>query len=43
LELETQLIICRELGFLSNQDLEGVLSEVNQLSRMLATLIAKLG
>ena len=42
LELETQILICINLGFLKAGECEEVLSEANQLSRMLATLIGKL-
>ena len=43
LELETQILMCINLGFLKAGECEEVLSEVNQLSRMVATLIGKLG
>jgi four helix bundle protein len=42
LELETHLLICRELGYLDETDTDSALSEVSQLSRMLATLIRRL-
>jgi four helix bundle protein len=43
LELETQILVCINLGFLKVDECDEILSEVNQLSRMMATLIAKLG
>ncbi len=42
LELETQLLLCTQLAYLSAQQVEAALDEVEQLSRMLASLIAKL-
>jgi four helix bundle protein len=42
LELETQLILCKRLDFIAPQDTTPLLSEIAELSRMLATLIGKL-
>jgi four helix bundle protein len=40
-ELDTQVIISMELGFLKNQDLEEIEKEVGELQKMLFALIAK--
>jgi len=42
LELETQIILCQRLEFLSNDQTAPILTELGELSRMLATLIGKL-
>jgi len=42
LELETQLLLCAKLGFLKTRQIEKELDETEQLSKMLASLIAKL-
>jgi four helix bundle protein len=42
LELETQLILCKRLEFLNSEETTPILTEVSELSRMLATLIGKL-
>ena len=41
-ELETQLIICNRLGYLSSDDLSTALSLQEEVSKMLRTLIKKL-
>ncbi len=40
-ELDTQLIISMELGFLKNQDLAEIEKEVGELQKMLFALISK--
>lgn len=40
-ELDTQVIISMELGFLKNQDLEEIEKEVGELQKMLYALIAR--
>lgn len=40
-ELDTQVIISMELGFLKNQDLEEIEKEIGELQKMLFALIAK--
>jgi four helix bundle protein len=42
LELETQLLICRRLEYLSVPETELVLDEIVQISKMLGSLISKL-
>jgi len=42
LELETQLIIAEKLGFITFDESKQILNEIDQISRMLATLIAKI-
>jgi four helix bundle protein len=42
LELETQLLLCAKLGFFRPEHVEPELNETEQLSKMLASLIAKL-
>lgn len=40
-ELETQLIISNEIGFLSESSLETLRNELNEIQKMTRTLIAK--
>ncbi|MFH0787254.1 MAG: four helix bundle protein [Pseudomonadota bacterium] len=42
LELETQIILCQRLGFLSKNLTIPILTEITELSKMLATIIGKL-
>jgi four helix bundle protein len=42
LELETQTILCQRLDFLSNDLTTPILTEIAELSKMMATLIGKL-
>jgi four helix bundle protein len=42
LELETQLLLCLRLGFLSSDQANSILSEIAELSKMLRALISKL-
>ncbi len=42
LELETQMILCGRLGYLSSNEIDPLVDEIQQLSRMLASLISKL-
>ncbi len=42
LELETQILLCRRLKYLEADDAEPLLTEIEELSRMMATLISKL-
>ena len=42
LELETQTILCQRLDFLSNDLTTPILTEIAELSKMLATLISRL-
>ena len=42
LELETQVLLCRRLKYLEAADADSLLAEIDELSRMLATLISKL-
>ena len=41
MELETQLLICVRLKFLTQQDIEIAVSMLSEISRMLTTLILK--
>ncbi|MGE5550909.1 MAG: four helix bundle protein [Bacteroidota bacterium] len=42
LELETQLILSQRLGYLSSDEVNDVLDEIQQISRMLATLVSRM-
>ena len=42
LELETQILLARRLKYLQPADTESVLKEIDEISRMLATLVSKL-
>lgn len=42
LELETQLLLATRLKYLQAFDAESVLKEIDEISRMLATLVSKL-
>src|SRR6185369_14275010 len=42
LELETQLLLAKRLNYVRSADAEIVLKEVDEISRMLATLVSKL-
>lgn len=41
-ELETQLIVAQELGFLAEENLNGLLDKLDHLSRMISSLLNKL-
>jgi four helix bundle protein len=41
LELETQLLVSRKLGYLNPATADPVLGEIEQISKMLAALISK--
>ena len=42
LELETKVLLCRSLGYLEGSRAEVLLREIEQISKMLGSLIAKL-
>jgi four helix bundle protein len=42
LELETQLLLSRKLNYLRSERIDPVLAEIEEISKMLATLITKL-
>jgi four helix bundle protein len=42
LELETQIFLARRLKYLQPADTDPVLKEIDEISRMLATLVSKL-
>ena len=42
LELETQVLLCERLEYLVETEIKPVLKEINDISKMLASLIAKL-
>jgi four helix bundle protein len=42
LELETQLLLCEQLGFLEKRSIQSVEAEIQQISKMMRTLINKL-
>ena len=42
LELETQILLARRLKYLQPADSDPVLKEIDEMSRMLATLVSKL-
>lgn len=42
LELETQVILCNKLNYLSDEMILPILDEIKQISAMLATLISRL-
>lgn len=42
LELETQVLLCRRLKYLEAADADAVLTEIEEISKMLASLISKL-
>ena len=42
LELETQVLLSKRLGYLQGPDADAILKEIEEISRMLATLVAKL-
>jgi four helix bundle protein len=42
LELETQILLCRRLNYLETTEAHPLLTEIDELSRMLASLVSKL-
>ena len=42
LEVETQVLLCERLGYLENSHAQKVLGEIQQISKMLGSLISKL-
>ena len=42
LELETQVLLCRRLKYLEAADADALLTEIEEISKMLASLISKL-
>jgi four helix bundle protein len=42
LELETQLLLCVRLGYVSSDDSDPLLKEITEIGRMLSSLISKL-
>jgi four helix bundle protein len=42
MELETQVLLCHRLGFLGAKEIESILDEIQQLSKMLSSLISKI-
>ena len=41
-ELETQLIICNKIGYLTEKDIEPAMQECEEIGKMISTLILKL-
>jgi four helix bundle protein len=41
-ELETQVLLCRRLKYLDAADADALLTEIEEISKMLASLISKL-
>ena len=41
MEMETQLLICVQLKMLSDEDIKDLLTDINEISRMLTSLILK--
>jgi len=42
LELETQILLCQRLKYIGQEETQPALAEIEELSRMLATLISKI-
>ncbi len=42
LELETQILLCRQLNYLVEKEIASVLSEITEISKMLGSLVSKL-
>lgn len=42
LELETQVILCQRLSFLDEKEVNALINEIEEISRMIASLIAKI-
>jgi four helix bundle protein len=42
MELETQVLLCHRLGFLGSKEIESILDDIQQLSKMLSSLISKI-
>jgi len=42
-ELETQLVIAKELGFIKNKPLDEIFEKLDHLSKMISSLLNKLG
>jgi four helix bundle protein len=42
LELETQILLCRRLKYLEATDADSVLTEIEEISKMLSSLISKI-
>ena len=42
-ELETQLMLCLKIGYLTDTDTEGIMNLLQEIGKMLTVLIAKLG
>lgn len=42
LELETQLLLCRRLNYMQKDEVDAVLEEIAEISKMLGSLISKL-
>jgi four helix bundle protein len=42
LELETQVFLCQRLGYLGSEEVEAVLEEIQQIGKMLTSLISKM-
>jgi four helix bundle protein len=42
LELETQLLLAKRLNYLQHSEVDSVLKEVEEISRMITTLVSKL-
>ena len=42
LELETQVLLCQRLGYLATLEIDSLLDEIQQVSKMIASLISKI-
>ena len=42
LELETQLLLCRRLNYVQEDEIDAVIDEIAEISKMLGSLISKL-
>ena len=42
LELETQVLLCQRLGYLEYEKINSLLDEINQIGKMLSSLISKI-
>jgi len=42
LEVETQVLLCQRLGYLENEEINSLLDEINQIGKMLSSLISKI-
>jgi len=42
LELETQVLLCHRLGFLDESEVNSLIDEIEEISKMIASLISKI-